>query len=63
MNYCVFSENEWVYPDSRITEEKSISLYSARNADVCFQVLTDKMLVGGEAFSCTTEGLAGEAVV
>ncbi len=56
MKYCVFSDNEWVYPDSGLTGKDSIKLYSARGADVCFQVLTDKEMKDGEdvsfSFSC-----------
>ena len=48
MNYQVFSENEWVYPDSPITNPNRAKLYSARGADACFQVLTDHLLREGE---------------
>ena len=53
MNYQIFSENEWVYPDSRIDEggRKKAELYAARRSDVCFQILTDIPLTGGEAFA------------
>lgn len=63
MKYQIFSENEWLYPDSVITEENSnIELYSARNADVCFQVLTDVNLKGGEECSFLAENLDCEVV-
>lgn len=61
MRYQVFSENEWLYPDSMISEANSAVLFSARNADVCFQVLTDKQLKGGEKISVTLDGI--DAVV
>ena len=51
MKYQVFSENEWVYPDSEITKANKAELFSARNADVCFQILTDLKLCGGERIS------------
>ena len=51
MNYSIFSENEWVYPDSPITQRSRAELYSARGADTCFQVLTDCVLKGGEEIS------------
>ena len=63
MNYQVFSENEWVYPDSVISGPNSAKLYSARGADVCFQVLTDRMLSGGEVLQVSARGLACETVV
>lgn len=63
MNYQIFSENEWLYPDTKLTNlSNSINLYSARNADVCFQVLTDKTLLGGEKIkiSCDKSDLKFE---
>ncbi|MBQ7378536.1 MAG: DUF4091 domain-containing protein [Clostridia bacterium] len=48
MNYQVFSENEWIYPDSPINTQNTAELHSARGADTCFQVLTDHVLQGGE---------------
>jgi len=63
MNYQIFSENEWIYPDTVLGENVKADLHSARNADVCFQVLTDKMLSGGESISVSAEGLSGEVIV
>lgn len=60
MKFQIFSDNEWLYPDSVITEGKTIaSLYLAKNASDCFQILTDTTLKGGEAFkfSHDLEGL------
>lgn len=48
MKYQIFSENEWVYPDSEITIQNKAELYSARRSDACFQVLTDLCLTGNE---------------
>ena len=48
MNYRVFSENEWVYPDSELTAPNAAALHAPRGADTCFQVLTDYELKGGE---------------
>ena len=55
MNYCVFSENEWVYPDSAIGTRKRAEVYAARGADGCFQILTDAVLKTGECVSATLE--------
>jgi hypothetical protein len=55
MNYCIFSDNEWIYPDSELTERKSIELFSAKGGDVCFQVLTDKKINDGENVSLPFE--------
>ena len=63
MKYQIFSENQWVYPDSDITETGRAALYSARGADVCFQVLPDLTLSGGETIQVSSQGLACEAVV
>ena len=53
MKYQVFSENEWVYPDSEITEQNCAELYAARSSDTCFQILTDLQLNGGEKINFT----------
>ena len=63
MNYQVFSENEWVYPDSRITGPNQAELYFARGADTCFQVLTDHELKGGETITAAFSMEGCEAVV
>lgn len=44
MQYRIFSENEWVYPDTELTGENTAILHTPRGADVCFQVLTDHPL-------------------
>ncbi|MBQ2709086.1 MAG: hypothetical protein IJF67_12545, partial [Clostridia bacterium] len=60
MKYQIFSENEWLYPDSEITAAgNGAVLHAARGGDVCFQVLTDRMLAGGERIACDAAGLAG----
>lgn len=63
MKYQVFSDNEWLYPDSEITKQNKAELFAARNSDVCFQILTDLQLEGGEeiAHEFTLDGC--EAVV
>ncbi len=49
MKYQIFSENEWLYPDTELTDTfNTINLYAAKNSDVCFQVLTDKILTEKE---------------
>lgn len=63
MKYQIFSENEWVYPDSTITAQGEADLICPRNADVCFQVLTDLTLSGGEILSVSSRNLACQPVV
>ena len=63
MKYQIFSENEWVFPDSKIEKENCAELHSARGADVCFQVLTDMVLQGGEKLEVAVENLGCEAQV
>lgn len=53
MKYQVFSENEWVYPDSEVAVQNIAELYAARNSDTCFQILTDLQLNGGEKIRFT----------
>ena len=48
MKFQVFSQNEWVYPDSPVTEGGTAEFHSARGAAVCCQLLTDHVLQGGE---------------
>ena len=50
IQYQIFSENEWVYPDTPITMGNKAFLHCPRGADVCFQVLTNHPLAD-EAFS------------
>ena len=65
MKYCIFSENEWVYPDSEMTDNVKAELYSPRNADVCFQILTDIILDGNEKidFSFEADGCSAELYI
>ena len=64
MKYQVFSENEWVYPDSGINSPQNDALlYAPRNGDVCFQIITDKTLSGGERFECVLSGIEATAEV
>jgi hypothetical protein len=45
MKIQIFSENEWLYPDSELKKPADyISLDAARGSDVCFQVLTDQSI-------------------
>lgn len=54
MKFQTFSVNEWLFPDTVIREELSIQeLHSARNADACFQILTDATVAEGTACSLT----------
>jgi len=65
MKYQIFSDNEWIYPDTSITEENKAELYSARGADVCFQVLTDCFLNEEAKITVAAEGMPDgcEAIV
>ncbi|MBO5270028.1 MAG: DUF4091 domain-containing protein, partial [Clostridia bacterium] len=51
MNYQIFPDSEWVYPDSAIVPSHGATLYAARGGDVCFQILFDRTLSDGEAVS------------
>ena len=63
MDYQVISPNEWVYPDSPIDGPKTAKLACAKGADICFQVLTDASVSGGESLSVTAQGLDCDVVV
>ena len=63
MKYQVFSENEWIYPDSPLTVANMAELYTPRGADVCFQILTDRELQAGEKISFDFELQGCEAIV
>jgi len=63
MNYQIFSDNEWIYPDNVITARNSANLYAARGSDVCFQALCDLTLAGGETVAYECMGIACEPVV
>ena len=42
MRYQTFSINQWLFPDTGICQQtEAVTLHGARNADVCFQILTD----------------------
>ena len=62
MKYQIFSDNEWVYPDSEIGTAGKAELFAARGGDVCFQVLIDRELAAGEdvKFSFSLAGCALE---
>ncbi|MBQ8576920.1 MAG: DUF4091 domain-containing protein [Clostridia bacterium] len=59
MNYRIFSANEWVYPDTPLTQTEGIPntavLYSARGMDTCFQVLTDRKIALGDRVCVTAD--------
>ena len=63
MKYQVFSENQWIYPDTELTGPNRAELYAPRGADVCFQVLTDHALKGGETITAAFSMEGCEAVV
>ena len=48
MKLQAFSINQWLYPDTPVTEQtESVDLHAARNADVCFQLLSDGEVPAG----------------
>lgn len=57
MKYSVFSENEWVYPDSTLGCAVSAALDTPRGGDACLQLLTDTVLGGGEELAVKGCGL------
>lgn len=63
MKYQIFSENQWIYPDTEITEQNKAELYSARRSDVCFQILTDRNLSGNETISADFKLEGCDAIV
>ena len=62
MNHQIFSPNEWIYPDTEITKQNAAVLYSARNMDTCFQLLTDHRIAPGEHVQLTADLPAGITV-
>lgn len=65
MNYQIFSDNEWIYPDSELDGDinTSAKLFSARGCDVCFQILTDIMISGDEHISVDFDRNGCDAIV
>ena len=63
MKYQIFSDNEWLYPDSKITEQNRAVLYAARGSDVCFQILTDYNFKGDEDITFSFDCDGCDAVV
>ena len=51
MRYQIFSDNEWLYPDSEIGAPGKAELFAARGGDVCFQALIDRELAEGDDVS------------
>ena len=63
MRFQIFSENEWIYPDSELTCQNKASLHCARGADVCFQILTDIEVDGAEKITASFKREGCEAIV
>lgn len=58
MKIQAFDINTWLFPSTNFSvEQRDICLDSVRNADVCFQVLTNLNLPENTDFSYTAEGL------
>ena len=47
MKYGVFFDSEWIYPDTAAEGAATANLFCARNADACFQILTDLTVASG----------------
>ena len=64
IRYQVFSENQWLYPDTVLEKENKAELYAARGSDVCFQILMDYVLTEGEkvTFSFSYDGCDAEVM-
>ena len=65
MNYQIFSDSEWLYPDMPVAEggTREADLISARGADVCFQILSDRALCGNELLTASLEGIGATLTV
>lgn len=64
MRYQIFSDMEWLYPDTPVTSAGGMTDFiSARAADVCFQILTDGELSSGETVTATLGGIPAIATV
>ena len=56
MKLQAFSINQWLYPDTPVTEQtERVELHAARNADVCFQLLSDVEVPAGTVCSWKTD--------
>ncbi len=64
IKFAVYSDNEWVYPDSELTAQNVAEVYAARNGDVCFQLLTDYELESGEKieFEYSAKGITADVM-
>ncbi len=62
MKHQIFSPNEWLYPDTALTQQNTANLYSARNMDTCFQLLTDHVTALGDRTRLTADLPAGVTV-
>ena len=57
MKFQIFTENDWVYPDTQITDPSdSVYLETARNANISFQVLTDIQVEEGTSVTFDWSG-------
>ncbi len=65
VNYNVYSENRWVYPDDEIAtkDRETVKLHIARGGNVLCQILTDLYVEKGETYSFSVAGANGIAVI
>ena len=60
MKLQAFSINEWIYPDSQFTAQtEACPVHTVRNADACFQLLTDLTVPAGTPCTWQAELPAG----
>ncbi len=63
MNYGIFSQNMWLFPDTNVADgKKSASLTLLKKQTGAVQIVIDDLPVG-QPISVTTEGLSGVSVV
>ncbi len=65
LNFNVYSENQWVYPDDKLGElnKDLLSLDVARGANVLLQVLTDEQIKENAPFTFSVSGANGVTVI
>jgi len=65
INYKIFSENQWVFPDDILDgfDESLLSLDIARGGNVMIQVLTDTSVSVSDEFSLHVDNANGIRVI
>ena len=63
MKYGVFFDSEWLYPDTAAEGAATANLFCARNADACFQILTDLTVAAGTLIGVSFSATECQATV